>query len=158
MATTTITNITEALPASLKLRGASPDKSSQTPVDAKTIPSEDEYPYKVFLPHFDPSAKLPPLEPFEHVDPGHAALKDANPRAFLADAKVGDLTPKFGAEVEGIQLHKLNAKEKRWVEANRAELMISQLALFVAQRGIVVFRDQEFQDQTPEWMLEEWGS
>lgn len=37
-------------------------------------------------------------------------------------------------------------------------IVFSQLALFVAQRGIVVFRDQDFLDQSPEWQLNEWGS
>ena len=34
---------------------------------------------------------------------------------------------------------------------------ISQLALYVAQRGVVVFRDQDFVDQSPEWQINEWG-
>jgi sulfonate dioxygenase len=34
----------------------------------------------------------------------------------------------------------------------------SQLALYVAQRGVVVFRDQDFIDQPPEWQLNEWGT
>ena len=34
----------------------------------------------------------------------------------------------------------------------------SQLALYVAQRGVVVFRDQDFVDQSPEWQLNKWGS
>lgn len=33
----------------------------------------------------------------------------------------------------------------------------SQLALYVAQRGVVVFREQDFVDQSPEWQLNEWG-
>lgn len=33
----------------------------------------------------------------------------------------------------------------------------SQLALFVAQRGVVAFRNQDFIDQDPEWQLNEWG-
>lgn len=36
-------------------------------------------------------------------------------------------------------------------------LTVSQLALFVAQRGVVVFREQDFVDQSPEWQLNEWG-
>jgi sulfonate dioxygenase len=36
-------------------------------------------------------------------------------------------------------------------------LTARQLALYVAQRGIVVFRDQDFVDQSPEWQLEDWG-
>jgi len=111
-------------------------------------PQEPEYKYAKYLPIYNQDLHLPPLEPFEHVDPGLAALNDPNPRSFLEGTGVKEkhLTPKFGSEVEGVQLSKLDARGK------------SQLALFVAQRGVVVFRDQDFLDQTPEWMLHEWGS
>jgi sulfonate dioxygenase len=72
-----------------------------------------EYRYARFLPSFDQNYKLPPLEPFEHTDPGLAALNDPEPRSFLQGAEVIDLTPKFGSEVEGIQLSKLDQKGKR---------------------------------------------
>ncbi|KAM0746944.1 TauD-domain-containing protein [Meredithblackwellia eburnea MCA 4105] len=106
---------------------------------------EDTYKYKRFLPSFDSDYKLPPLEPFEHVDPGHNALKDPSPQSFLEGATIEDLTPAFGSEVTGIQLHKLTNRER------------DQLALWVAQRGVVAFRDQEFIDQEPEWQLYDWG-
>lgn len=47
---------------------------------------------------------------------------------------VTDLTPTIGTEVEGIQLSSLNAAGK------------DQLALFVAQRRVVAFRNQDFKD------------
>lgn len=71
-----------------------------------------DYPYARFLPSYDQDYKLAPLEPFEHIDPGHAALKDANPREFLEGATEKHLSPKFGSEIEGIQLSKLDAKAK----------------------------------------------
>lgn len=122
--------------------------NSSTKENDKTTKTDDEsaYPYARFLPHFDNSVTYPPLTDFEHHDPGLEALKHADPRAFLNDATVANLTPRFGAEVSGIQLHKLNSTERQ------------QLALFVAQRGVVAFRDQDFQDQSPEWMLQDWGS
>ena len=74
-----------------------------------------DYAYARFLPSFDQTLKLPPLEPFEHVDPGHAALKHDDPQSFLRGAQVSHLTPKFGSEVEGLQLSNLNAHDKRCV-------------------------------------------
>ncbi|ODN94328.1 hypothetical protein L198_05185 [Cryptococcus wingfieldii CBS 7118] len=107
-----------------------------------------DYKYARFLPSYDHDLHLPPLEPFEHVDPGHAALKHENPREFLEGEGKREvrLTPKIGSEVHGVQLSQLDERAK------------SQLALFVAQRGVVVFRDQDFIDQDPEWQLHSWGS
>lgn len=82
-----------------------------------------DYKYARFLPSYDKEYKLPPLEPFEHKDPGHAALKHPDPRHFLKDAKVNNLTPKFGTEVEGIQLSQLDDAGKRWVKC-RSRLTI----------------------------------
>lgn len=103
----------------------------------------DSYKYKRFLPEWTTSFKLPPLEPFEHVDPDHKALSDAEPLSFLEGATVRHLTPDFGSEIlSGADLTKLDSRER------------SQLALFVAQRGVVVFRQQQkFVDADPEWWI-----
>ncbi|KAK4704956.1 sulfonate dioxygenase, partial [Phenoliferia sp. Uapishka_3] len=134
MSTTTQT-VTESL-GSLKV----------SPQEIKEIKVEGPYKYARFLPSFDPSIHLPPLEPFEHVDPGHIALNDPTPQSFLEAGDVEELTPDFGSEVSGVQLHLLTPRER------------SQLALYVAQRGVVAFRDQEFIDQDPEWQLRDWGT
>lgn len=86
------------------------------------------YPYERFLPTFDGHLKLPPLEPFTHVDPGLAALQDPEPRLFLqgANVDVEDITPDFGTEVSGVQIDQLDTRGRQ------------QLALYVAQRGVVV--------------------
>ncbi|KAJ4983794.1 alpha-ketoglutarate-dependent sulfonate dioxygenase [Stagonosporopsis vannaccii] len=88
--------------------------------------------YPNYLPVWDFEKKYPPLEPFEHYEHG----KDADP-AFgnlLKDAKVADLTANIGAEVHGVQLSKLTDAGK------------DELALFVAQKKVVAFRDQDFAD------------
>lgn len=129
MATTSTTQTLSAPLQSLSLRGG---ENEQTPKQDKPISFRDDpdYKYKRFLPDFDSSFKLPPLEPFEHVDPAHKALKHPDPQAFLKAATGrNELTPGFGTELEGIQLHKLSATDKE------------QLALFVAQRGLVVSTD-----------------
>lgn len=64
------------------------------------VKAEDDYRYAHLLPHFSQD-RYPPLEPFEHVDPGHRALSHPNPRAFLQNATVTsviELTPRLGTE------------------------------------------------------------
>lgn len=48
------------------------------------------------------------------------------------------LTPRVGSEVRGLQLSQLSDVQK------------DELALLIAERGIVVFRDQDFKDIGPE--------
>ncbi|KAE8370181.1 alpha-ketoglutarate-dependent taurine dioxygenase [Aspergillus caelatus] len=85
-------------------------------------------------PHYLPVLQIEksgPLEPFDYYEHG----KDADPSfpdLLTEDAQVEDLTPKFGSEVRGIQLSKLTNEGK------------DQLALFVAQRKVVAFRNQDF--------------
>ncbi|BGP41453.1 hypothetical protein JCM10450v2_005495 [Rhodotorula kratochvilovae] len=147
-ATETITSTLHSLsirPEAEKAPAAStPTKREKPRWYSETAKPGDAYPYDHFLPTFDRNLKLPPLEPFEHVDPGLKALDDPTPRSFLEGAEVDELTPEFGSEVEGIQLHELDDRARQ------------QLALYVAQRGVVVFRDQDFHDQKQEWMINDW--
>jgi taurine dioxygenase/sulfonate dioxygenase len=90
-----------------------------------------QYPH--YLPVWDYGEKYPPLEPFTHVDHG----KDADPsfKDLLPEGShIQKLTPTIGSEVTGVQLSKLTAAGK------------DQLALLVAQRKVVAFRDQDFAD------------
>jgi sulfonate dioxygenase len=72
------------------------------------------------------------LTPFEHYDHG----KDADPSFphLLKDGSIKPLCAKVGAEVRGVQLSQLDSKGK------------DELALFVAQRKVVAFRDQDLAD------------
>ncbi|CAE7085081.1 unnamed protein product [Rhizoctonia solani] len=110
---------------------------------------EDDYQYAHLLPGFDKSEFYPPLEPFEFTDPGTraAALPVSEQRAFLKNAtRVRNLTPGIGTEVVGIDLTSLDGPAR------------DQLALEVARRCVVVFRDQpKFLAQTAE-QFREWGS
>ncbi|KAF9452584.1 TauD-domain-containing protein [Macrolepiota fuliginosa MF-IS2] len=133
MATTTAT-VSEVTP-SLRLRPRNDE-------EAKAI---EEYRYSHLLPHFSQD-RYPPLQPFDHVDPGHRALTLPNPRAFLDGAtRTAELTPRLGTEVTGINLAELDSSGR------------DQLALEVARRGLVVFRDQQdFIDRGPDF-YREWG-
>lgn len=87
--------------------------------------------YPNYLPYWD-QVKYPPLEAFDAVEHG----RDADPslRNLLAGAEVKDLTGNIGAEVTGVQLSELNDAGK------------DELALFVAQKKVVTFRNQDFAD------------
>lgn len=97
-ATTTISGITPDT-ATLRLRPRNEEEAKAT----------EEYRYAHLLPHFS-ADRYPPLEPFEHVDPGHRALRLPNPRAFLDGAtSVVEMTPNLDTEVTGINLAELDS-------------------------------------------------
>ncbi|KAJ4485576.1 hypothetical protein J3R30DRAFT_3283116 [Lentinula aciculospora] len=137
MSSTTIQTQTEPASATLKLRSST---------DGKQEKDLAEYRYSHLLPVFSQD-QYPPLTPFDHNDPGHRALSHPNPRSFLDNAtKITELTPNLGTEVHGVNLRALGSDAR------------DQLALEVARRGLVVFRDQqEFIDAGPDF-YREWGS
>jgi hypothetical protein len=125
---------TETIIANQELANLSFRTSTPLNNDVETSKSgQQEYKYVHLLPVFDPNEKYPPLELFEHVDPGHQALSDENPRSFLTDrhAVTVDLTPAIGTEIRGVNLLELSSNER------------DQLALEVARRGVLVFREQK---------------
>ena len=56
-----------------------------------------------------------------------------------------DMTPCIGTEVKGLQLSSLTGSQK------------DELSLWAAERGVLVFRDQDFVYQSPEF-LKQYGS
>ncbi|KAJ0413008.1 hypothetical protein BJY00DRAFT_322738 [Aspergillus carlsbadensis] len=83
-----------------------------------------------YLPIWDHSEKYAPLEPFTHTEHGLSA-DPTFPDLLLPGSKIQKLTPSTGSEVSGVQLSTLSPKGK------------DQLALLVAQRKVVAFRDQD---------------
>lgn len=84
---------------------------------------------------------MPPLKSFEFNDRGLVA--DKKHRNLLSKEKnpelnVTKLTPVVGTEIRGLQLSELDDRQK------------DDLALLIAERGVVVFRDQNFKDVGPE--------
>ncbi|KAK9236201.1 hypothetical protein V1525DRAFT_407574 [Lipomyces kononenkoae] len=103
--------------------------------------TDSAYPH--FLPVWDPNEHYEPLTEFKFSDPGLRA-DPSLPNLFSklnTDLKVKSLTPKFGSEVRGIQLSELTSEGK------------DELALFVAKRGVVVFREQDLKDKPIDWLL-----
>ncbi|KAK6197578.1 Fe(II)-dependent sulfonate/alpha-ketoglutarate dioxygenase-like protein [Scheffersomyces amazonensis] len=96
-----------------------------------------------YLPTWDPKQKYAPLTFFKHEDPGLRA--DPNfPNLFPKDGdhKIKRVTPKLGSEIRGVQLSQLDDKGK------------DELALLVAQRGVVIFREQDFASKGPAFAVE----
>ncbi|KAJ7460791.1 hypothetical protein FB451DRAFT_1499878 [Mycena latifolia] len=122
-ATLTTTVITATTPESASLVVLAGDPVKEARID-------EPYRYAHLLATFS-KVKYPVLQPFEHVDPSSRALKHANPRSFLDNAKTVEMTPEFGLDVRGCNLAELTPDQK------------DQLALEVARRGVVVFREQQ---------------
>ncbi|KIJ56389.1 hypothetical protein M422DRAFT_23665 [Sphaerobolus stellatus SS14] len=103
--------------------------------------TEDKGPsYPAYLPQFDVSEKFPPLEYFDHVDAGSRADK-AKPN-LLKNATIKHLNPHIGTVVKNVQISQLNKDG------------LDELALLVAERKLVLFRDQDFKDIGPERQIE----
>ncbi|KAJ7595449.1 hypothetical protein C8J56DRAFT_922338 [Mycena floridula] len=103
---------------------------------AKTDPS-----YPFYYPYFDVEEKFPPTELFEHTDPGSRADR-AKPHLLTANTAVHHLSPYIGTEVSGIQISELSKEG------------LDELALYAAERKLLLFRDQDFKDLTPERQIE----
>lgn len=87
--------------------------------------------YPHYLPYWD-DAKYEPYTVFKATERGKGA--DAAFPDLLAGATIDDICANIGAEVKGVQLSKLTDAGK------------DQLALLVAQKKVVAFRDQDFAD------------
>lgn len=96
--------------------------------------------YAAYLPVYDTTTKFPPTEVFDFKDRGLDA-DPAKPNLLSeenSNLKVTKLTPRVGTEITGLQLSQLTDAQK------------NELALLIAERGVVVFRDQDFKDIGPE--------
>ncbi|KAF2097987.1 TauD-domain-containing protein [Rhizodiscina lignyota] len=100
--------------------------------------------YNDYLPVYDTTTKFPPTEPFDFHDRGLDADKE-KPNLFNSNASIKKLTPRIGTEIEGLQLSQLTDAQK------------NELALLIAERGVVVFRNQDFKDIGPQ-KQKEFGS
>jgi len=77
----------------------------------------------------------------DHVDPGTRA--DPNkPNLLGPGTKTSDISPYIGTEITGVQISQLS------------NAGLDELALFAAQRKLLVFRDQDFKDISPERQIE----
>ncbi|TFK37968.1 hypothetical protein BDQ12DRAFT_666566 [Crucibulum laeve] len=102
---------------------------------AKTLEKEREagasYPF--YLPTFDLNEKFPPIEIFDHVEAGTRA-NPAKPTFINDNVTLNHLSPYLGTEVTGVELSELTKEG------------LDELALFAAERKVLLFRDQKFKD------------
>lgn len=92
------------------------------------------YPYRPSRPlYLDDVYKLRAKE-WKHDDAGARADKSKNALLFAA-TKVTDLTTHIGTEIEGLQLKDLTDQQK------------DELALLIAERSVVFFRNQDISPQ-----------
>lgn len=89
-----MTTLTQTLPGleTLRLRPEVHAPAATKETTKEPSNEEPEYKYARFLPHFDNTTTYPPLTDFEHHDPGLEALKHDDPREFLKDATVHDVS------------------------------------------------------------------
>lgn len=96
--------------------------------------------HRAYLPTWDKQT-YPPLGFFAHHDRGSDA--DASFSNLLPEsAQVKRITPKLGVEIKGVQLSQLNDAGK------------NELALLAAQKGLLVFRDQDFSEYGPQFAVD----
>ncbi|CAK9437463.1 uncharacterized protein LODBEIA_P18410 [Lodderomyces beijingensis] len=98
--------------------------------------------YPEYLPTWNPLQKFPPYKFQKFHDRGLDASENLS-SLFPADGpqKIKRLTPRLGSEVDGIQLSQLDDQAK------------SDLARFVSDRGVVIFKNQDFNSKGPEFAI-----
>ncbi|RTE75302.1 hypothetical protein BHE90_010248 [Fusarium euwallaceae] len=90
--------------------------------------------YPAYLPTRSDGYVAPLAVPlFDGDEPGLRA-DPAKPSLLKAGATVTDITPRIGTEIRDVQISKLSSEG------------LDEIALLAAERGVVVFRDQDFAD------------
>ncbi|ODQ66263.1 TauD-domain-containing protein [Nadsonia fulvescens var. elongata DSM 6958] len=105
-----------------------------SPEEYKNHPRFANIKHKHYVPVWNQNEKTGPLEDFVHVDAGHRADSTFPNLLPRKEVKVRKYTPKFGTEIKGVQLSSLSESAR------------DELALLAAQRGVIVFRNQDLKD------------
>lgn len=87
------------------------------------------------------SPKIPAKYLTEHTDAGLRA-DPAKPNLLGPNVITNDISPYIGTEVKGVQISQLT------------NAGLDELALYAAQRKLLVFRDQDFKDINHERQIE----
>ena len=104
----------------------------------------DGYPYRPARPLYLQDAYEIRNEPWQHKDAGARADKSKR-SLFDAASKVTHLTSHIGTEIEGLQLKDLTDRQR------------DELALLIAERSVVFFRDQDISPQQQKELGEYYG-
>jgi len=103
------------------------------------------YPYRPLRPLYLQDAYKIRDEERVHEDAGARAGKSKN-HLFAAATKVTDLTAHIGTEIEGLQLKDLTPEQR------------DELALLIAERSVVFFRNQDITPQQQKELGEWYGN
>ena len=122
-------------------------KETQARFERANIDLSNGYPYRPARPLYLQDAYNIRNEPWEHNDAGARAKKtDPSKKSlFEAASKVEDLTAHIGTEIHGLQLKDLTNQQR------------DELALLIAERSIVFFRDQDISPQQQKELGEHYG-
>ncbi|KZV73869.1 alpha-ketoglutarate catabolism dioxygenase [Peniophora sp. CONT] len=124
--------------STLKLTGEGEPPSKAADGNA---PTDGGPKYPRYYPVFNNEEKWPPLEYVDHHDRGLDA-DPTKPNLLAEGVEERILSPFIGSELRGVQLSQLSPAG------------LDELALHVAQRKVVVLRDQDFKDIGPERQVE----
>jgi hypothetical protein len=122
-------------------------KETRARFEKANIDLSNGYPYRPARPLYLQDAHDIRNEPWEHTDAGARAKKTDPTKKSLFDAasKVEDLTAHIGTEIHGLQLKDLTNQQR------------DELALLIAERSIVFFRDQDISPQQQKELGEHYG-
>ncbi|EFQ31073.1 TfdA family Taurine catabolism dioxygenase TauD [Colletotrichum graminicola] len=124
-----ITDVAEPRKDSLRL-----PESTKTRLEKAGVDLSNGYPYRPSRPLFLDDAYNIRNKEREYIDAGSRADKSKK-NLLGAATKVTDLTAHIGTEIEGLQLKDLTTEQK------------DELALLIAERSVVFFRDQDLSPQ-----------
>lgn len=102
------------------------------------------YPYRPSRPLFLQDVYKIRSADRKHIDAGTRADKSKK-NLFSAATKITDITANIGTEIEGIQLKDLNDEQR------------DELALLIAERSVVFFRNQDISPQQQKELGEWYG-
>ena len=119
-------------------------KATQARLEKANIDLSQGYPYRPARPlHLQDAANIR-SKPWEYVEAG--ARADKSKKSLLEAAeKVTELTAHIGTEITGLQLKDLTSQQK------------DELALLIAERSVVFFRDQDLSPQEQKQLGEYYG-
>ncbi|KAF7563736.1 hypothetical protein G7046_g385 [Stylonectria norvegica] len=109
-------------------------KAAKARLEKAGVDLSQGYPYRPSRPLFLDDVYKIRNEPRDYVDAGSRADKSKK-SLFSAASKVTDLTAHIGTEIEGLQLKDLTSEQR------------DELALLIAERSVVFFRDQDLSPQ-----------
>ncbi|KAI0791767.1 alpha-ketoglutarate catabolism dioxygenase [Abortiporus biennis] len=110
-------------------------------INLKEVKADKGPSYPFYYPYFDVNEKFPPTEIFEHKDAGLRA-DPKKPNLLKEGTIVKHISPFLGTEISGVQLSQLSKEG------------LDELALYVAERKVVAFRNQDFKDIGPDRQIE----